>query len=450
MFKVDSEILKNQYFPKAIETLKECIRIPSFRQESKPNQPFGVGVSKVLDFIIKNCNDLGFKTKVAKDFKYGYADYGDGEKLLAILCHLDVVPPGNLEEWKADPFDPTISDGILFGRGSLDDKGPTIMNIYAVKYLMDNNFIPDYKIRLVFGLSEETTWECMQSYVANEQLADIGYTPDGQFPLVYAEKWILDCDLIGTQKIDYEILGGEAYNVVNDIVTYKGPKIPEISKYLTKNKINHVVQEESLVVKGTSAHGSLPERGVNAGTWLFKAMFESGINDVWTNLIANQFHNNFQLEQIFGDQTDESGMLTANIGILDFKNNSQRLTFNFRVPVHQEVEKDVIEKFQKYIKPLNLDYKTVAIEPRVFMSKESSLVKKIMSVYQEVTGDLKTQPAAIGGGTFAKSMPNVVAFGAEFDLENSSMHAYNESIKVEELEKMLEIYTKSLVKLAKF
>ncbi|WP_338971769.1 Sapep family Mn(2+)-dependent dipeptidase [Spiroplasma endosymbiont of Panorpa germanica] len=449
MLKVDNKNLKDNYFPKALEMLKECIKIPSYLQDSQPKKPFGIGVSKVLDFIISSCNQLGFKTKVGEDYKYGYADYGDGEKLLAILCHLDVVPPGNLEQWKFDPFDPKVENGVLFGRGALDDKGPTIMNIFAVKYLMDNKFIPDYKIRLVFGLAEETTWECMQSYVKHEQLADIGYTPDGQFPLVYAEKWILDCDVLGSEQLDYEIKGGDAYNVVNDVVTYQGPKKEIISKYLKENKINNKISNELLIVEGISAHGSLPERGINAGTWLFKAMFEAGIKDNWTKLIALQFHQNFELKQIFGDLSDESGKLTANLGIFDFKKDSQRMTINFRIPVHKEVEKDIVQVLKTYLKTNGLDYKTVAIEPRVYMSKESDLVKKIMSVYQEVTGDLKTPPAAIGGGTFAKSMPNVVAFGAEFDLENSSMHAYNESIKIQELEKMLEIYTKSLVKLAK-
>ncbi|AHI53625.1 dipeptidase PepV [Spiroplasma sabaudiense Ar-1343] len=448
--KIDNSKLKTEYFPKALKVLQDCIAIPSYLQKSELDAPFGPGVKKVLDFIIKTCQDLGFKTKIGKDFKYGYADYGEGEKLLAILCHLDVVPPGNLEEWIAPPFVPTISDGVLFGRGSLDDKGPTIMNIFAVKYLMDNNFIPDYKIRLVFGLSEETTWECMQSYIANEQIADIGYTPDGQFPLVYAEKWILDCDISANNPINYEVLGGDAYNVVNDIVKYKGPKQKEISEYLKKHKISTAWENDFLVVKGKSAHGSLPERGINAGTWLFKAMFENGIKDAWSDFIANQCHQNFQMERFFGDLTDESGKLTANIGIFEFNNQSQRLTFNFRIPVHCNVEEQIINIFNDFCKKNGFNYATKAIEPRVYMSKDSELVKKIMSVYQEVTGDLKATPAAIGGGTFAKAMPNVVAFGAEFDLENSSMHSYNESIKVSELEMMLEIYTKSLVKLAKF
>jgi acetylornithine deacetylase/succinyl-diaminopimelate desuccinylase-like protein len=87
-----------------------------------------------------------------------------------------------------NPFKPIEKDGKLIGRGSFDDKGPTIMNLYALKYLKDQGFEPDYKIRLIFGLTEETTWESIHAYVDTFGAADLGYTPDAEFPVVYAEK----------------------------------------------------------------------------------------------------------------------------------------------------------------------------------------------------------------------------------------------------------------------
>ncbi|WP_334199399.1 hypothetical protein [Spiroplasma citri] len=63
------------------------------------------------------------------------------------------------------------------------------------------------------------------------------------------------------------------------------------------------------------------------------------------------------------------------------------------------------------------------------------MIKNMMKVYQEVTGDNYTKPVAIGGGTYAKAMPNCVAFGAEFDINESTMHAYNEYVKVDDLKK---------------
>ena len=83
------------------------------------------------------------------------------------------------------------------------------------------------------------------------------------------------------------------------------------------------------------------------------------------------------------------------------------------------------------------------------MPKDSPMIQNIMKVYREVTGDQKAQPIAIGGGTYAKSMPNCVAFGAEFDIEESTMHAYNEYVKISDLQKMLEIYTKAITLLTK-
>ncbi|AOG60183.1 dipeptidase PepV [Spiroplasma helicoides] len=447
--KVNKDILLNQYFDEAVEETKKIVSIPSYRRELAVGSPVHKDTRKVLSHCIELCKSWGFETFISDDYKYGYADYGKKDKLFGIICHLDVVPPGNISEWHNPPFQPKVIDGKLFGRGTFDDKGPTMMNLFAFKYLIDNGFEPDYTIRFIFGTSEETTWECMEAYVKNERLCDLGYVPDGHFPVVYAEKWISDVDLTGNFNCDFEIKGGEVYNAVNDLVSYKGPKTEEIKVELKKLNIDFFEKDGLLWVKGISSHGSLPFKGVAASSSLLYVLNKIGFTHPLVQFVAKYSHDNFEMKEIFGDLTDETGGLTACNGIIDLNKEKFLYTFNFRIPCTRDYDKEVNQKLKDFLKQYNIELTVKKIEDRVYFSKDGDIVKNIMSVYQEVTGDFDSQPIAIGGGTFAKSMPNMIAFGAEFDLEESTMHAYNEYVKIEDLKKMMEIYAKSLVKLTK-
>ncbi|AHI52627.1 Sapep family Mn(2+)-dependent dipeptidase [Spiroplasma culicicola] len=447
---VNKTQLLGTYFEQALEETQKIIQIPSYRRDLTFGAPVHEDIVKVLDHCLDLCKQFGFKTFKAVDNRYGYADYGTGEKLFGIICHLDVVPAGNLSEWNNPPFEPIIKDNKLFGRGSFDDKGPTMMNLFAFKYLIDNGFKPDYTIRFIFGTSEETNWECMEAYVENERLCDLGYVPDGHFPVVYAEKWISDIDLTGQFDCDFTINGGQVYNAVNDLVTYQGKDIEKIQQYLTANKIESYVEENTLFVKGVSAHGSLPFKGVCASSWLLSALDSIGVIHPLVQFVAKYGHNNTEMREIFGDLTDETGNLTACNGIIKVDSKEFKYTFNFRIPCTRDPHVDVNDKLTQFVKPMGISTKVVSIEEKVYFSKESDVVKNIMQVYREVTGDFDAQPIAIGGGTFAKSMPNMIAFGAEFDMNDSTMHAYNEYVKIDDLKKMMEIYAKSMTKLMKF
>lgn len=448
--KVNKKDLLENYFEEAKEKLKEMVRIPSYREDDSKGKPVPENIKKVLRYAIDLCKSWGMKTFIDEEYRYGYADWENGEKLFGILCHLDVVPGGDLTKWFSEPFEPIEKNGKLIGRGTYDDKGPTIMNLYAVKYLMDHGFKPDYTIRFIFGTSEETTWECMEKYVKNERKVDLGYVPDANFPVVYAEKWIADLDLKGKFTSNFTLIGGNAYNAVCDIAEYKGPKMDEIKSFLENEGVATVERKnETLIIRGQSAHGSMPQLGNNAITFALNAIYNVGIEHPLAELTAKQFHKNHNIEQIVGNLEDETGKLTMCIGKLRITENDYFMTFNFRIPCTRDPKKDFVNSFVDYIKKQGMDIDLVGMEDSVFFDTKGEVVSNIMKVYQEVTGDFESKPIAIGGGTFAKSMPNLIAFGAEFDIEHTSMHTNNESVKIEELQKMLEIYTKALVILTK-
>jgi succinyl-diaminopimelate desuccinylase len=448
--KVNKDELLNKYFPEALEKLKELIRIPSFTMDSTPGSPVPTDVKKCLENVIELCKSFGLKTFIAPDHRYGYADWGTGEKLFGILCHLDVVPGGDLTKWNTAPFEPIEENGRLIGRGSYDDKGPTTMNLYAAKYLMDNGFEPDYTVRFIFGTSEETTWECMKAYVERERIVDLGYVPDANFPVVYAEKWIVHGDVKGDFVSPFTLKGGEAYNAVCDLVYYNGPKMDEITNFLTENGIDVRDEDGKLAIRGQSAHGSFPEKGDSAITWALEAINEVGIYHPIAKFASEYLHKQYDFKGILGDLTDETGSTTVCNGMIDINKTNFNLAFDFRIPCTRNPQTDVVDKLIEFFPTkINAKFALHEIEDRVFLDKNSDTIKNIMNVYREVTGDMKSEPIAIGGGTFAKSMPNLVAFGAEFDQETTSMHTNNESVAIDELKKMMEIYAKSIAILTK-
>lgn len=133
--------------------------------------------------------ETGFKTGHA-DNRVGWVEYGEGEEMVGVLGHVDVVPAG--EGWKYPAFGAEIHDGVLWGQGCLDDKGPTVGAIYALKAIRDLNLPIDRRIRVLFGSDEECGSSCAKYYVENGyELPVIGFTPDAEFPAIFCEKEFL-------------------------------------------------------------------------------------------------------------------------------------------------------------------------------------------------------------------------------------------------------------------
>ena len=118
-----------------INTLKEFVSIPSIKSEPAADMPYGENVLNALNFISSKANEFGLKTENFEN-KIKIARYGDGEDKLGILCHTDVVGV-NADNWKSPPFEPEIRDNMLYGRGSLDNKGPTVAALFALYALKE-------------------------------------------------------------------------------------------------------------------------------------------------------------------------------------------------------------------------------------------------------------------------------------------------------------------------
>lgn len=204
-----------------VADLQSVIKIPSVYEEDNSKYPFGKNIDDALKEMLSIAEKLGLKTYCDPNGYYGYAEYGSGEEMVGVLGHIDVVPAGDLKKWNTNPFDPVIVDGKLFGRGTQDDKGPTLAAMYAFKALLDSNATINKKIRFIYGTDEENLWKGINEYNKKEKILHYGFTPDASFPLIYAEKGLLQVDLVAKNETDIRLKGGDAYNSVPSNVSYE-------------------------------------------------------------------------------------------------------------------------------------------------------------------------------------------------------------------------------------
>ncbi|MCR2045262.1 dipeptidase PepV [Anaerosalibacter massiliensis] len=451
-----------------VKSTQELVSIKSVEGEPKLGMPFGEGPYQALKHVLDTANKMGFKTKNLDGYA-GHADLGEGDETVGILVHVDVVPEG--DGWTYPPYGGEIHDGKIFARGTLDDKGPAIASLYAMKALKDANVSLNKKIRIIFGTNEETGWGCMKYYFKHEKAPEMAFTPDADFPVIHGEKGIIAFDLVKKIKNDScegisikSINGGNAVNMVPDyceaVIETKNldnieTKLEEFKKKTDYN-ISIEKKDGTIVVKskGVSAHGSTPEKGENAITYLM--LFLEEIVDcncdicdfikIYNEKIALKHHG----ESIGCGLEDEvSGKLNFNPGVIKVEDDEIKLSINVRYPIKSSA-KDVYNGIREELEGTGIKLLEDEGEMKpIYVPKNDPLVEKLMKVYREETGDLDSEPITIGGGTYARAMDNAVAFGPVFPGQKEVAHQKDEYISIEHLMKMTKIYAKALYELAK-
>ena len=256
--------ITNQVKDEFLTSLKTLISYPSVLNEGENGTPFGQAIQDVLEKTLEICRSLGFTTYLDPKGYYGYAEIGQGAELLAVLCHLDVVPSGDEADWRTPPFEATIKDGWIFGRGVQDDKGPSMAALYAVKALLDSGVKFKKRVRFIFGTDEETLWRCMGRYNELEETATLGFAPDSSFPLTYAEKGLLQVKLHGPGSEQLELEAGEAFNVVPGKASYQGELLEPVVAGLQAASFEYEQNDQQVTVLGLPKHAKDAAEGINA------------------------------------------------------------------------------------------------------------------------------------------------------------------------------------------
>lgn len=455
------EVLSNDL----VESTRQIIRIQSVESSPKENMPFGENVQEALDYALNLSRNMGFKV-VNLDNYVGYAEYGEGEDYIAVLGHLDVVPEG--DGWNGNPYSGDLIDGVIYGRGAIDDKGPIMAALYGLKAIKDSGVKLSKRVRVIFGTNEETGCNDIPYYLEREKPPVMGFTPDADFPVIHGEKGLLIFDIVkdvldeqtSTVKVVY-IKGGTRENMVPDyceaeILTEDKEDIIRIYKELSsKDDINIKIEETDLgfIIKsyGVSAHGSCPFLGKNAIMGMIKFLSRLNINGSvgeFIEFMESKIGFNLHGEGLGINLVDKvSGPLTMNVGIIDVKKSSCSVSLDVRHPVTFKLE-DVMKPMKVLLAKADIRVQNQTYSTPLYFEKEHPLVKSLQDVYTSVTGE-SIEPITIGGGTYAKEMPNTLAFGPAFPHSEDVAHKPNEHISVEDLVICCKIYARAIESLAK-
>lgn len=443
-----------------IKSVQRCVQIKSVEEEPVGNMPFGEGVHKSLEYCLQLSENLGFKTTNV-DNMIGYAEYGSGDEMIAVLGHLDVVPEG--DGWTYPPYGAEIHNGKIYGRGTTDDKGPTIGALYALKAIKDLNIPLKRRVRVFFGLNEETGSNCVKHYVEKgEEMPVSGFTPDAEYPIINGEKGIVTCKYKRKLNQDGNVIlisinGGIAANVVPDYAEAEivvPENAAEIVKKLAEESEEIKIQkkENSIVVKsyGISAHGSTPEKGKNAISHLFTFLGKLNFIGDFNDFI--EYYNKYIGTELNGErlgvymEDDISGKMIFNLGTILGNKNEISFEINMRYPVTKSLE-DFIDIFKEKMVLGKLEEVYLRHKKSLYVPPDTELIRKLQKVYEEQFGE-KAELISIGGGTYAKAMKNIVAFGPIFKGQAMVEHKPDEYIEIDSLMTNVQVMAAAIKELA--
>lgn len=455
--------------------LFRLLKIDSVRNDDLATEeaPVGPGPLKALEEFLRMAEEDGFKTQQFGPWA-GRIELGQGEELMGILGHLDVVPAGS--GWDTDPFEPVIKDGRIYGRGSSDDKGPTVAAYFAIKLLREFGHEFNKRLHLIVGTDEETGWACMDYYFQHAEMPDFGFSPDADFPIINGEK--------GNVSALFSVLADEDQEGQVELLNFQAGlrpnMVPESAKASVKiidlglleklkqakdfadflnehglaGTANLNGQQLDLEVIGKSAHGSTPEKGINGATYLAKFLsrftYNKGQAQDFIYLLANELHQGFDGSKVgVAHQHPVMGEVSMNIGIANYMGPEDLLiNANFRYPEGTEPNK-MLQQMQEAL----ASYKHLAIEmgkhkvPH-YVPADDPLVETLLDVYHKQTG-LPAHEQSIGGGTYGRLMPRGVAYGALFPDSIDTMHQANEFLALDDLLRATAIYAEAIYRLTK-
>ena len=438
-----------------IDTLQKWIRVPSVKGEAAPGAPFGKEVRSMLDMALADCEQMGFKTQNFDGY-IAHADLGEGsdEDALAILAHLDVVPEG--DGWKYPPYGAVIENGRMYGRGTSDDKGPAVAALYAMKAVKDAGIPLRRKVRLILGCDEESGWEDIAHYNKVATMPRMGFSPDASYPIINIEKGICRLELHGVlsneglQVIAFN--NGERPNVIpgraSALVAGDAATVAQAEAAAKKLDIPAEVQLTdkgvSITVTGISGHAAYPETARNANGEMLLLLRELGVQGD-LRLLADKIGLDYKGEGLEVSVSDGiSGYLTCNLGIIRAGEGGVYATLDIRYPVMTNPDM-IIKNVSASLPGMRVDAMEVK-EPH-HVPAGSELVQKLLDAYHEVTG-YERKCLYTGGGTYARSLQEGVAFGASFPQDEDLAHQANEYADIEGLYKNIKIFALAIVKLA--
>lgn len=419
-FNLDVEI--NSIIQQYLNDLSKLIEVKSVKDSTSvtTNKPFGEGISKAMDVFKEISESLGFK--VVKHDGYAIdARTSDDSNYIGILGHLDVVDILYPDEWVSNPFELTMRDSVLYGRGVNDDKGPLLMCLYVVKMLKDKGQLTS-PIRVIAGGDEENDWNCVEHYFTKELQPIMAFSPDGNFPVVNGEKGILQFRFILDYNSDVAVKSLNAQHTICDHFV--------------------VGNDESF---GKTALSRNPQRADNA---IFKFIEQKPWPEDLTNVF--NFIKNYLIDYSAKDiglfsEDDEMGQTSLAVTHVYSQNDKLIIQCDFRYP--RTLNKDrVVSILETFAEKEEIDFEVELSREYLYVEPNDKLVQSCLKAYETVTGK-KEEPITKGGASYARALKKGIAFGATFEYDDPRPHMPNENMSLESIKKAMKIYYHALFNL---
>lgn len=429
-----------------------------------PAAPLGPGPAKALATLLAMADRDGFTTANI-DHVAGRIEAGRGDTVLGVFGHVDVVPAGT--GWASDPFTATIKAGRVYGRGTADDKGPTLAAYYALKLLKDAGVPLNQRVHLIIGTDEESDWVGINRYLETEPTPDYGFSPDAEFPIINGEKGIATFKVSFTKlrlaPADLVLTGFAAGMRVNMVpesatATLSGTIPAELEDRLTEfaaangvtATLTPTANGVSLTMTGKGAHALEPKAGINAATYLatFLHQFDfDAAGNQYLAAIADWMHQDSRGQKLGIAYTDKvMGELTVSPDLFTYApDGEQSVALNVRYP--QGTDADTIRDQLEASLPATVTIDGHAQAPH-YVSPDDPLVKTLLAVYTDQTG-LPGHEQVIGGGTYGRIIPRGVAFGAQVAGQENVMHQANEYMPIPDIMAAVAIYADAIYRLTK-
>ncbi len=434
-----------------IKEVKSLCRIKSVFEAYDPQSdaPFGKGIQQALEHMLKLGEKDGFATKNVQNHA-GHIEYGEGEEILGILAHLDVVPAE--EGWTNPPFSPVVKDGKLYARGAVDDKGPLIAAYFALKFLKELDVTFHRRVRLIMGTDEETAWRGINTYFKHETMPDQGFSPDADFPLIHGEKGIYNFEFTGPFEDDAlsYFKAGKRHNIVPDVAECRLDIDLEkpFRDFLKHHGYKGSVKKGVYKVHGKSAHAMSPHLGVNAAFILARFLSEH-LDNRFIHFIKEQLCFDPYGEKL-GIATADDTMkhLTINPAVFSYDENGASILSNIRYPKDFSLNATA-KRLSAAARRYGLSYEKKFQLPLHYVDPKDPLVEGLLTSYRKITNDYETPPKTIGGGTYARALDKGVAFGPVMPEREDLQHQKDEHIYIDDLIEATAIYMEAIYSLTR-
>lgn len=428
------------YMPEILDSIAQLVHFDTVQAPAQEGAPFGRPLREALDYVLGLAQSWGWRTRNL-DYKCGWAEVGEGP-LFGVLCHIDVVPLG--DGWRYPPLGATIADGKMYGRGTQDDKGPLVSAMYALKSLLDEGAVPTMRVRFIVGCNEETDWECMQRYLATEEIPAMAISPDGDFPVINCEKGLGHYEVAMRVPSWLRALdSGSRVNMVPDSATcVVGGLSDELAAKVRDWGVTVVPDGDHvrLEATGRSAHGSTPWLGDNAFLKILRVLaYGESIFGILQSYLEDPHGAGCGL----GFADEASGQLSMNVGYAHLHGDMLRIGLDIRYPI-SVTEQQVTQALQ-----CAFGFGTVTLvhsHPSLYVPTDHPLVVALLDAYQAVMGT-RPAPLCIGGATYARALPNAVAFGPVFPGDEEMCHQVDEYLRLDRLHQMTAIYREAFARL---